>query len=170
MLEVTQPGRAPTASDSGTRNQLDILYSPDDFEKSGYPIELKTSRSLVEPHPDRFQDEQSHYFEQLCTYMVLENVLQGYLWIFYINLKDQTGRTFPTPRCYKVTLMEDQFYALEQEILQTRDRLIEAKETMNPRILPLCRPWKCGTSCAYWADRCRPEGRWPETTKKRWTM
>jgi hypothetical protein len=35
-------------------------------------------------------------------------------------------------------------------------------------MLPLCRKWLCGTACS-WFGQCRPEGRWPQEDKRRWT-
>lgn len=155
----------PTKSDEGTHQELGVLFSPD-MREDGYPIELKTTRASFEPSPEKLQEEFSHYFEQLAIYMVLMNGLRGELWVLFLNLKDATGRTFPEIRCYRVEVTEEDFYALEREVIRARDMLTHALEINNPSSLPLCRQWKCGESCPYWRD-CRPPGRWSKS-KREW--
>lgn len=156
------------ATDSGTREELGILFSPDHHEEE-HPVELKTHRGTKEPTDDTIREEFHHYLEQLLIYMVLENCRSGELWVLFINLKDETGRTFPEPRCYNVTLSEAEFYKAEKEVFEARDLLKEAIEENDPSKLPLCRAWKCGSSCIYFDRECRPKGRWPERIKKNWT-
>ena len=154
-------------SDIGTGSVLDIHYSMD-HKVDGHPVELKTHRGLREPKPDQIQEQFGHYLEQLAIYMVAENKLIGELWVLFINLLNDGGRTFPELRCYKVEMNEEQFYATEQEIVQTRDVLVEALETNDPTQLPLCRQWLCGDACGYW-KACQPQGRYPAKVKKLWT-
>jgi len=168
VLEVINPEIEKTATDHGTKKELGILYSPDEIDKAGYPVELKTNRANFEPTLDNFQSEYSHYLEQLAVYMICENVMTGFLWLLYLNLKDESRRTFPAFRCYKVEMTAEQFKEVEQNIIANRDQLKKAIEERNHRLLPLCRQWKCGTSCIRWSD-CQPEHRWPATNKKSWT-
>lgn len=155
-----------TKTDAGTSEEMGILYSPDK-RMEGRPVELKTHRGNSEPSPDTIQKEFSHYFEQLAIYCVLSNCLIGYLWILFINMKDRTNRTAPEIRCYRVVLTEEQFYAVESEVLHARDRLAEALATTDHRPLPLCRAWRCGTACAWWHD-CQPELRYPLIDRRSW--
>ena len=147
-----------TGTDSGTKEELGILYSPD-LVIDNRPIELKTSRAQKEPPATRLQSELSHYLEQLCCYLVLSNSLSGELWILYISLKDVTNRTFPEIRCYNVALTEEQFFEIEKQIVEAKRGLLEAKTTGEPSKLPLCRAWKCGDVCPHWIQ-CRPPGRY----------
>ena len=169
VLHMDQPIGGMVA-DEGTKEALGILYSPDK-NVDGRPTELKTSRAQTEPDLDSFQDDQSHYFEQLVTYLVLENTMIGYLWIFFISLREREGygRTNPAMRCYKVSLTEEQFYQIEAEVLAARDRLLWAKEHRNPSRLEYCRSWKCGDGrCSYW-EVCRPIGRYG-LQRKEWQI
>lgn len=158
-------GESEGKTDSGSHRILDIAFSPDAHSEEGRPIELKTHRGLREPKD--LQDSFGHYLEQLCIYLVLENRLEGELWVLFINLHDASGRTFPEPRCYKVMLTEEQFYGIEQQILAARDALSDALERSDPSGLKKCRDWKCGLNCVYW-DSCKPEGRYPNTDRRRW--
>lgn len=166
VLSPVNPDLVGDDSDTGTLENLGILYSMDHTHNT-VPVELKTSRSNKEPREDRLQEELQLYLEQLCIYLVMENTLRGELWILYLNLKDESNRTWPEPRCYDVEMTEDQFYQLEQHILETRDALRAAKEQNVFSHLVLCRQWKCGQVCPWW-DQCRPQGRYPEKNKKKW--
>jgi len=156
-----------TASDAGTKNELGISYSPDLVSRAGRPTELKSNRATDEP--DDLQEEYSHYLEQLIIYMICENMLTGELWILYLNLREASSRrTFPALRCYTVSLTQEQFEGLEEQIVWSRDKLRQALQEHTPQILEPCRAWKCGKACAWW-DECRPQGRWPKTDKRSWT-
>lgn len=167
-LVLNSPEHGIDKSDLGTSEALGILFSPDAATHDGSPIELKTNRSAYEPHEDKLIVDYQIYLEQLLIYCILQNCLRGELWVLYISLKDPSGRTFPDLRCYSVELTQTQFHTLEQQIIATRDLLLKAKKEKNHRILPLCRNWKCGTNCVYF-NECRPEGRYPQKDKKRWT-
>ena len=167
VISSVEPATAPGQSDSGSHEELGILFSPD-LIKDGHPIEIKTNRSFYPPREDRLQDELSFYLEQLCLYLILSNSLTGELWILYLNIKDEANRTFPEMRCYSVELSESQFHDLEQQIVTTRDLLLKAKAKKDHRGLELCRKWLCGTNCVYFQNECRPEGRYPHKDKKKW--
>ena len=167
VIDSVSSGHRPEQADEGTHAALGILYSPDTFV-DGRPVELKTNRAFREPEPHKLREEYGHYLEQLCTYMVLENVLEGCLWVFHINLQEEeTRRTFPEPRCYRVTVTDEQFYAFEHTLAEARDQLAHALEAKDPSALPLCRAWLCGTNCAWWTS-CQPPGRWPNPNRRQW--
>ena len=169
VVQAMDPEQEKTATDSGAHEELGILYSPD-IMRSGRPIELKTSRIYEVPPDEVLQEEWRIYFEQLSTYLILTNRLTGYLWVLLINLREEgTRRTFPEPRCYRVELTRAQFHQIEDVVVRTRDLLIQAKAERDHRSLPLCRSWLCGPQqCVFW-NACRPEGRWPQEDKRRWT-
>lgn len=156
-------------SDSGTRRALGLLYSPDFFVGQS-PVELKSTRSQYEPYPHRLVEEYQRYLAQLLIYLVCEGVYHGKLWILYLTLKEEgSHRTSPTVRCYDVTLTEEQFEEIKTEILETKALLERAIKEDDHSILPLCQAFLCGKSnCPYWLF-CKPEGRFPETDRKRWT-
>lgn len=156
-------------TDSGTQEEMGILFSPDHVD-GGFPRELKTNRSANEPGPDQVQEEYGHYLEQLAIYMVLMNVCRGQLWVLHINLRDASGRTFPEPRCYNVEMTPEQFTLIEAQVIETRDALMQARTERTPNLLPVCRQWKCGPkACGHW-EQCRPQGRYPQTDKRRWSV
>lgn len=168
VLSMVDPSHVEGASGSGRKEALGISYEPD-YLLDGFPVELKTNRSYEEPPMDCLQEEWSIYFEQLVVYLVLHNTLDGALWVLFINLKDAGGRrTFPEPRCYRVSLTETQFADLEQHILETKALLDRALATQSPIGLPLCRTWLCGDACPWFTTRCRPNGR-VGRPRKEWT-
>ena len=156
-----------TESDTKVGEQLGIQYSIDHIEE-GNPVELKTHRGQREPKPGRIQEEFTHYLDQLAIYMVMENKLVGELWVLFINLLNEAGKTFPEVRCYRVEMTEEQFYEVERQVVATREALEDAIEQDDPRGLEHCISWLCSTNCAYWSQ-CKPPGRWPSTVKKLWT-
>ena len=156
-------------SDLGSHEALGVFYSPDGRTEAENPVEVKTSRSNYEPREGSLQEDLGHYLEQLACYLVLDNRLEGELWVLYLNLKNTANRTFPELRCYKVILTEEQFYDIDQRVLEARDALAHAREEHDPSQLPLCRQWLCSPdACAWWSE-CQPPGRFPEVNKKRWT-
>lgn len=157
------------ASDEGTRSELGILFSPD-ILREDRPIELKTHRGIREPAPNRIQEEFQHYLEQLSIYLVLTNRLVGQLWVLFISLQNQQGKTYPEPRCYTVSMTEEQFYEIERQILEARDALQEARDEKDPHALPLCRAWKCGPQACLWWTSCQPPGRYPERDRRHWRV
>ena len=167
VITSVEPNTHPEQSDSGSHEELGILFSPD-LIKDTHPIELKTNRSFYPPREEKLQDELSFYLEQLCIYLILTNTLTGELWVLYTNLRDEANRTWPEIRCFSVELTQVQFEALEQQIVATRDLLLKAKAEKDHRGLELCRKWRCGDQCAWWRE-CSPEGRWPTTDKRRWS-
>ena len=133
-------------------------YSPDLFY-DGMVREVKTSRSFYEPSSI---DDLSMYIEQVLTYMVATETLESELWVLYLNLKDESGKTSPAFRCYSVAVTAEELAAVRAEISATTSQL-QAALAAGPegfRTLPLCREWKCGArNCEYY-DQCQPEGRY----------
>lgn len=168
LLQAWNPEHNEFSTDSGTKTAEGIEFSPDLIRPDGAPIELKSNRAMREPDPERIQDEISSYIEQLVIYIILQRKREGELWILYLNMLDKTGRTYPTIRCYTITLSEAQYELVREEVLRSRDLLVRAIETRNPSGLPLCRSWRCSTTCSYW-DTCRPPNRWPNTNKRKWS-
>lgn len=158
VLTIADPSTAEGATDGGTKVVHGIAYSPD-HNLDGSPVELKTNRSMHEPGPDKLVEQYHNYLEQLLTYMALEGVDVGYLWILFINLKEQrTNRTFPEPRCYRVQVQPDGRAAMLEQLHDTRASLEAAIHARSHTSLPLCRTWLCGDSCSWW-EACRPAGR-----------
>ena len=169
LISLEHPTFNALTTDSGTKEALGIFYSPDhESFHEGRPAEIKTSRAVKEPEtPDEMRESYHQYLEQLGCYMVLENILVGYLVVLFLNLR--TGyRTTPSIRVYKVSLTEEGFYTLESSIAETRDALSLALESDDPRALPLCREWLCGETMCPWWGRCQPPGRYG-LPKKQWT-
>ena len=147
-------------TDSGSRSSdLGFDYSPDLFF-DGMVREVKTSRSFYEP---KSIDDLSFYIEQVLVYMVATETLQSELWVLYLNIKDDTGRTAPAFRCYSVKVTPEELAAVRTEIADVTTALqaaLDSPEAESFRSLPLCRSWKCGARNCEYFDRCTPEGRW----------
>ena len=159
LLQAWDTAHDEFATDGGTSEVEQILYSPDWRRDDGCPIELKSNRAMREPAQDKLQEEISSYIEQLVTYAVLDGKRQGELWILYLNMLDKSNRTFPTIRCYTITLTEQHYHMIRKEVLACRDKLVWALEHQDPSDLQICRRWKCGKdTCAHW-NVCRPPGR-----------
>ena len=148
------------SADSGSRRcDLGFDYSPDSF-LDGKVREVKTSRSFYEP---KSLDDVSMYVEQLLVYMVATETTESELWVLFLNLKDETGKTSPAFRCYTVRISDQDLQALRGEIAASTAELQAAMDSPDPeafRQLELCRPWKCGAKNCEFYDRCQPEGRY----------
>jgi len=147
-------------TDAGSSHcDLGYDYSPDAFY-DGMVREVKTSRSFYEPTSI---DDLSMYIEQVLTYMVATETLESELWVLYLNLKDETGKTSPAFRCYSVQVTAAELAKVREEIAGTTTMLQAALDSTDDepfRALPLCREWKCGArNCEYY-DQCQPEGRY----------
>lgn len=145
------------SSDGGSADSgLGYVYSPD-LVHEGMVREVKTSRSFYEP---KDLEDVGMYVEQLLTYMVPTNTLESELWVLYLNLKDETGRTSPAFRCYSVRISQADLDKVREQLVGTTALIERAIATDDPSGLPLCREWKCGArNCEYY-DECQPEGRY----------
>lgn len=168
IISHTSNSTANNTTDLGTQEVEGILFSPDMEDDDACPIELKTNRSFWIPPEAELQTAYYNYLEQLAIYMVLRNTLVGHLWILHINLRNkQNTKTYPDVRCYTITIPQDKFNVLQQNIFLVRDQLSHALETKDPTNLPLCRQWLCGDSCPWW-NVCKPPGRY-NTQKRFWS-
>ncbi len=71
-------------------------------------------------------------------------------------------------RVYKVTISKADLKATQDFIKKTTETFHKAFKEEKPRLLPLCRPFKCGPKgCQYW-EQCKPEGRYPLKTRTAW--
>ena len=154
-------------SDSGQKvsSELGIEYSPDEIRES-VPRELKTTRSFYAPKTQR---DIELYLEQLQIYMVAEKSSNGGLDVIYLNLKDKKGKTCPAVRSYSIEYTDKQLEQVFNEIKETVALIQVAQAHKTPEILPLCRSFKCGLDCKWWED-CKPEGRYPEEGKRKWSV
>lgn len=147
-------------ADVGSRRcDLGFDYSPDAF-LDGKVREVKTSRSFYEP---KSLDDVSMYVEQLLVYMVATETTESELWVLFLNLKDESGKTSPAFRCYTVRVSSADLAALRATLAATTATLQAALDSPDPevfRTLELCRPWKCGAKNCEYYDQCQPEGRY----------
>ena len=78
-------------TDAGSSHcDLGFDYSPDAFY-DGLVREVKTSRSFYEPTSI---EDLGTYIEQVLIYMVATETLESEFWVLYLNLKDETGKTY----------------------------------------------------------------------------
>jgi hypothetical protein len=149
------------SADAGSRRcDLGFDYSPDAF-LDGKVREVKTSRSFYEP---KSLEDVSMYVEQLLVYMVATETTESELWVLFLNLKDESGKTSPAFRCYTVRISAEDLAALRVSLAATTTALQAALDAPVKseafRSLDLCRAWKCGArNCEYY-DQCQPEGRY----------
>jgi hypothetical protein len=147
---------------------LGISFS-NDWEKkvrtkdspNGIPYELKTSRALNE----QTTRDLSSYLEQLCIYMAAKTSLVGRLVVLRLMGKNKAKGwgTYPQYRAYEIKWTKKDLAAYRSQIITTAKLLAKALKTKKPKILPLCREWKCGEgNCGHWA-KCKPEGRYGKT-------
>lgn len=144
-------------TDEGPRESesLGIIYSPDLFNKE--PIEIKTSRSFYEP---KSLNDLGMYCEQLLIYMAATESTRGHLWVLYLNLRDETGRTSPEFRAYTIELPKEDLKVYAERCAEISATLKRALERKDPHLLPLCREWKCSERMCEWWHECQPEGRY----------
>lgn len=157
-------GLGDTDEGSNYSEELGLWWSPDKTA-GGKVRELKTSRSFQEPAKI---GDLRQYLEQLLVYMAATNTTDSQLWVLFLNLKDEQGRTSPQFRAYDVVITEEELKAVQADVKATRDALQTALEAEDPASLPLCRDWLCSRKmCPYW-DNCKPEGRYdnPKLNKK----
>ena len=156
-----------TKPDSGTKlwsdalnnPELELHYSPDFFNFKGEPDEIKTTRSFYLPKAPYLPDDDTYhmYFEQLLTYMAVEDKTTGRLSMLYLNSKDETGKTAPQFFVWKIETTHEALAAYRKIISREMKRLQKALDTKDHTVLPLCRAWKC-RDCEFWGS-CKPDGR-----------
>lgn len=153
-------------SDEGSEwsEDLQIWFSADKTI-NGVPRELKTTRSFYEAKTHK---DLELYMKQLGIYMVARKSLVGQLWVLYLNLKDEDGKTAPAWRVFTMKWTQAELDDYRDQIKATAASLNRALKTDDPSELPLCAQFKCGKgTCDFW-EECKPEGRYPKKTKSSW--
>lgn len=147
-----------SAADGGSlvSKPLGITFSPDMYFNKRVR-EIKSSRSFYEPEGP---EDLSLYCEQLLIYFAGTNTLKGDLWVLYLNIKNG-----PAFRVYEVSITKAELAAVQAEIKATTELFHKAWAKENPKLLPLCRSFKC-KDCVYF-EKCKPEGRYG-VPKTRW--
>lgn len=144
---------------------LGISFS-NDWEKgcktkaspNGIPYELKTSRALNE----QTNRDLSSYLEQLCIYMAAKFSLVGRLVVLRLMGKNRAKGwgTYPQYRAYEITWTKKDLENYRKQIIDAAKLLTKALKLKKPKLLPVCREWKCGEgNCGHWKI-CKPEGRY----------
>jgi hypothetical protein len=88
-----------------------------------------------------------HYLRQLTGYMALTEENNGNLLVFSISERfDETGKTRPELAAYKLRCTEDELKSTLGDLLDVKDRLIQALKDNDYTRLPLCEDWLCGRS------------------------
>src|SRR6266498_1287873 len=144
-----------TDDGSSRSDILGISYSPDKV-LDGVVRELKTSRSFYEPKDVKDLDI---YIEQLLVYMAATQTTTSQLWVLYLNLRNEEGKTAPDFRSFDITISPEDLATVTQTLNESRENLEAAIAAQDWRRLELCREWKCGRGNCDWYDRCKPEGR-----------
>jgi hypothetical protein len=145
-----------TGDASLVSSQLGLSYSPDKV-MDGIVREVKTSRSFYEPKDVKDLDI---YIEQLLIYMAATQTTTSQLWVLYLNLRNEEGRTAPDFRSFDISISDGDLAEITESLRQKRENLEAAIAAQDWRRLDLCRSWKCGRSNCDWYDKCKPEGRY----------
>ena len=136
-------------------DELGVSHSPDAVI-DGMVRELKTSRSY---HPAESVEDLGIYLEQLLVYMAATKTTKAQVWVLYLNIKDESGRTSPGFRGYDFVISEADLAKTTEYLVGTRMLLEQALVVKNTAKLPLCRDWKCGAKNCDWYNQCKPAGR-----------
>lgn len=155
---VDGPDRVDIANTDDGSSHSDILgisYSPDKV-LDGVVRELKTSRSFYEPKDVKDLDI---YLEQLLVYMAATQTTTSQLWVLYLNLRNEEGKTAPDFRSFDVSISPEDLQRVTEYLKESREQLEAAIAADDWRRLPLCREWKCGAGNCEWYAKCKPEGR-----------
>lgn len=145
-----------TDDGSSKSDRLGISYSPDKV-LDGVVRELKTSRSFYEPKDVKDLDI---YIEQLLVYMAATQTTTSQLWVLYLNLRNEEGKTAPDFRSFDVSISPEDLQRVTEYLKESRVQLEAAIAAQDWRRLDLCREWKCGRGNCEWYDKCKPEGRY----------
>ena len=112
----------------------DIVGRIDIYEES--PLELKTTKSLIEP--DEIGVMRPSYVEQLGLYCAMVEKPDGHILIY------NRGKGRPL---VGASVHFENLKGIQKEMLLRRDLLRKALESRDPSPLPAC-PWK-GRGCVY---------------------
>jgi CRISPR/Cas system-associated exonuclease Cas4 (RecB family) len=96
---------------------------------SNNPIEIKTTRSRPR------SNKPPHYFKQMAYYCLLTNSSKCSLITQYIN---DGLITFED-----IEFSNEELDQYLKEMLDSRDRLQRAYDTLNPKLLPFLEDWQC---------------------------
>lgn len=148
-----------TATDAGssTSAELGIEFSPD-LLINGVVREVKTTRSFYEPKDPKA--DLGLYLEQLAVYQAATDTLVGQLWILYLNLKGEDGKTAPAFRCFTVELDQAGLDDIKAQVRARVVAITEAVAAGDHTSLPICREFKCGRRNCEWWDQCKPAPRY----------
>ena len=148
-----------TATDAGssTSAELGIEFSPD-LLINGVVREVKTTRSFYEPKDPKA--DLGLYLEQLAVYQAATDTLVGQLWILYLNLKGEDGKTAPAFRCFTVELDQAGLDDIKAQVRARVVAITEAVAAGDHTPLPICREFKCGRRNCEWWDQCKPAPRY----------
>ena len=132
-----------------------------------YVVEIKTSRKYTIPEmPD------DHYLRQCKYYMVLAEVLEGYIVVIYFTAGRNPWKKKASTLeivAWHIEIDSEEANGLYNEMLDTRDLLCCATVERRPDTLPLCEIWRCGQAykgeitrtCPHY-EECKPEPRYPQ--------
>lgn len=154
-------------SDSGTREWEGVFFSPD-IRLNLAIGEIKTSRAKYGPKDDAdeawLKKEYKLYLKQLYIYQAIEDVEEGYLIVFYLNLKQpKINKTVPTIRVFKTVVSAEERVMIREKVKAAKAKLETALVSNDHRQLELCPSFMC-FDCP-WAKACDPKHTKPKGEK-----
>lgn len=157
---------------------LEFIFDPDPLKCNNklyhIPIEFKSSsqshryKDLDKGYnpeiidnltPDELLDNFSMYVDQVKKYMVIEWASHAWIIVFFWNLTISYtkniafGKKKPQMRVYKLTLEQNELLNERENMLVTRDLLLEAINHKDPSPLKPCPDWLCKV-CRHFRKGC----------------
>lgn len=154
--EASQVDIRATDEGSTYSEELGLWYSPDKIG-ANIPVEFKTSRGM---YPAKYVQDMETYLIQLLVYMAARRVVEGCLVVYYISAKDESGKTYPQFRVFRVSISPEELEQVVYHVKKLRGDLVDAITRKDPRNLPLCPAWACHPEQCPWWEKCKPPGRY----------
>ena len=137
--------------DEGGTTVDDLTWSPDKREDTCIvEVKITTKQRVATTH-----EELHSYLEQLCSYMALEDQVNGEIWVWYV-----AAPGCPQIVVYKVTASKTALAKYKKQVQVGAKALRQALNERKPEPLELCARQFCYRSKCQWYDECKPEGRW----------
>lgn len=118
-----------------------IWYTPDLF--MNFPVEIKTRRrNLAEPGKEA--EVYDYYLKQLKGYCAVENIQQGWLFVWCLVQKQEDKKTKPEMACYTIEFEPVELQFERERLLDTKIAIEGSIAGKDHSMIPQCPEWMCG--------------------------
>jgi hypothetical protein len=104
-------------------------------------VEIKTTRVQTPLTPERVAREHREWIDQIRYYCAMVGSGRAQLWVFYLGLRDGSGRLTPHLQVFDVDAGD--LEAARAEMLGRKQVLERALSSGDPSLLPRCPDWMC---------------------------